>query len=260
MQQKKTEEKLKRIDPKKAEQVERLGMAFGRGSAMGPGSEISHIEQEEPKSSSNRRAAAAAAASDKFFEDEFEFVGFGGSKSGGNKYGDHEDDYGSKSGGSGNNWETEFEVMKSASSGSKSEWNNNFDGGQSQPRRSSAAVSSTTVGEDAQKKFGSAKAISSDMFFDKESGGGCGPDANLSRFAGSSSISSADYFGRTEMRPAAAGAAYNAPDMDDVKESVRQGVTKVAGRLSNMASGVMNQLQVSILFLCRMCRGSWIYR
>ena len=32
--------------------------------------------------------------------------------------------------------------------------------------------------------------------------------------------------------------------MEDVKESVRQGVTKVAGRLSNMASGVMNQLQV----------------
>ena len=36
----------------------------------------------------------------------------------------------------------------------------------------------------------------------------------------------------------------NTPDMDDVKESVRQGVTKVAGRLSNMASGVMSQLQV----------------
>ena len=32
--------------------------------------------------------------------------------------------------------------------------------------------------------------------------------------------------------------------MDDVKESVRQGVTKVAGRLSGMASGVMNQIQV----------------
>jgi len=33
------------------------------------------------------------------------------------------------------------------------------------------------------------------------------------------------------------------PDMDDVKESVRQGVTKVAGRLSNLASGAMSQLQ-----------------
>ena len=36
-----------------------------------------------------------------------------------------------------------------------------------------------------------------------------------------------------------------APDMDDVKESVKQGVTKVAGRLSGMASGVMSSIQVS---------------
>lgn len=36
----------------------------------------------------------------------------------------------------------------------------------------------------------------------------------------------------------------NTPDMEDVKDSVKQGVNKVAGRLSNMASGVMSQLQV----------------
>jgi len=40
------------------------------------------------------------------------------------------------------------------------------------------------------------------------------------------------------------GSSIAAPDMDEVKESVRQGVSKVAGRLSNMASGMMNQLQV----------------
>ena len=34
--------------------------------------------------------------------------------------------------------------------------------------------------------------------------------------------------------------------MDEVKESVKQGVSKVAGRLSGMASGVMTQLQVMI--------------
>ena len=36
--------------------------------------------------------------------------------------------------------------------------------------------------------------------------------------------------------------------MEDVKESVRQGVTKVAGRLSGMASGVMSQIQVTSSF------------
>lgn len=40
------------------------------------------------------------------------------------------------------------------------------------------------------------------------------------------------------------GASLATPDLDDVKESVRQGVSKVAGRLSNMASGVFNTLQV----------------
>ena len=71
-----------------------------------------------------------------------------------------------------------------------------------------------------------------------------GPDANLNRFQGSSSISSAEYFGRQEVAP---GRGLQTPDMEDVKESVRQGVSKVAGRLSNMASGALTQLQVHLL-------------
>lgn len=32
-------------------------------------------------------------------------------------------------------------------------------------------------------------------------------------------------------------------DLEDVKESVRQGVTKVAGRISSLANGVMSSIQ-----------------
>jgi len=32
-------------------------------------------------------------------------------------------------------------------------------------------------------------------------------------------------------------------DFDDMKDSVRQGVTKVAGKLSNLANGMMSSLQ-----------------
>lgn len=36
-------------------------------------------------------------------------------------------------------------------------------------------------------------------------------------------------------------------DLEDVRESVRQGVTKVAGKISSLANGVMSSLQVKIL-------------
>jgi ADP-ribosylation factor GTPase-activating protein 2/3 len=79
--------------------------------------------------------------------------------------------------------------------------------------------------------------------------------SNLQRFEGSSSISSSDYFNNGQ-QPARGGSSSSgggggyqpsmqSPDLDDMKESVRQGVTKVAGKLSNLANGVMNSFQVS---------------
>lgn len=38
-------------------------------------------------------------------------------------------------------------------------------------------------------------------------------------------------------------ANYSGPDLDDVRESVRHGVHKVAGRLSSMATDMMSSLQ-----------------
>lgn len=34
---------------------------------------------------------------------------------------------------------------------------------------------------------------------------------------------------------------YNGPDLDDVKESVKQGVAKVAGRLSSVMSSIQDK-------------------
>jgi len=113
--------------------------------------------------------------------------------------------------------------------------------------RKSSTITSVTTSDEASKKFANAKAISSDMFFgDQDSGD---KYANLSRFQGSTAISSDMYFNRESgggggmSRSSSNYSNMQAPDMDEVKESVRQGVNKVAGRLSNMASGVMNQIQ-----------------
>ncbi|KPI98317.1 ADP-ribosylation factor GTPase-activating protein 3 [Papilio xuthus] len=95
--------------------------------------------------------------------------------------------------------------------------------------------------DSAVKKFGSAKSISSAQFFgDQESR--WERDSNLSRFQGSSSISSAEYFGETRA-PRPQGFAVSAPDLDEVRESVRAGVTRVAGRLSSLANGVVSSIQ-----------------
>ena len=65
---------------------------------------------------------------------------------------------------------------------------------------------------------------------------------NLQKFEGSSSISSADLFGGDN---SSKNRSYNSgPDLQEIKDGVRQGVTKVAGRISSIASGVMTSLQV----------------
>jgi len=245
IEQKKTEDKIRTVDPKKANQVERLGMGVAKkgGFSHSAITEISTIDQEEPSTgSSSSRMASFNRKSN--FEDEFEFlVGGDDWKTGNNNNRIDKEP-------SNSSWEKEFEVMKTTSkseSKSKSDsdnWLNSFD---DQPKKASnermkrPETLSTTSSSSTfdSSKYSSAKAISSDMLFgnEKESA----PDANLSRFQGSSSISSADYFGRQETTPA--GRGLQTPDMDDVKESVRMGVTKVAGRLSGLASGALSSIQ-----------------
>ncbi|KAM5333850.1 ADP-ribosylation factor GTPase-activating protein 3 isoform 2-T2 [Glossophaga mutica] len=97
--------------------------------------------------------------------------------------------------------------------------------------------------DEAQKKFGNVKAISSDMYFGRQAQAEYETRARLERLSGSSAISSADLF--DEQRKQAAG-SYNltsvlptAPDMAQLK----QGVRSVAGKLSVFANGVMTSIQ-----------------
>ncbi len=72
---------------------------------------------------------------------------------------------------------------------------------------------------------------------------------NLSRFEGSNSISSSDLFGGNDPSSRHNSSSNNyggaGPDLAEIREGVRQGVTKVAGKLSSLANGMITSIQVS---------------
>jgi ADP-ribosylation factor GTPase-activating protein 2/3 len=183
------------------------------------------------------------------------------------------------------NWGSFDSGTKDRSGGGSKGWTDQEPRRASSPQRRSSPVrnassrqsrepTSSASGDEAQKKFGSAKAISSDQFFQDANSNDVSiknaclkpifyadilqweRKSNLQRFEGSSSISSSDYFNNGQQPPRGGSSSggsggyqpsMQSPDLDDMKESVRQGVTKVAGKLSNLANGVMNSFQVSTL-------------
>ncbi|XP_053517865.1 ADP-ribosylation factor GTPase-activating protein 3 isoform X2 [Artibeus jamaicensis] len=97
--------------------------------------------------------------------------------------------------------------------------------------------------DEAQKKFGNVRAISSDMYFGRQAPAEYEARARLERLSGSSAIGSADLF--DEQRKQAAG-SYSLtsvlPTAPDVAQ-LKQGVRAVAGKLSVFANGVMTSIQ-----------------
>ncbi|NXU88354.1 ARFG3 protein, partial [Xiphorhynchus elegans] len=98
--------------------------------------------------------------------------------------------------------------------------------------------------DEAQKKFGNVKAISSDMYFGRQDHADYEARARLERLSGSTSISSADLFEDQKKQPTGSYNITNvlpsAPDIAQFKE----GVKSVAGKLSVLANGVMTSIQV----------------
>uniref|UniRef100_A0A1A7WA40 ADP-ribosylation factor GTPase-activating protein 3 n=1 Tax=Iconisemion striatum TaxID=60296 RepID=A0A1A7WA40_9TELE len=239
-QQRKVEEqKLKGLEGKKKEQAERLGMGLGirGGVSHSVTSDMHIIQQESPlgaKTTKARRFPEEEEDEGSFsprvlsrFEDQTET-----SDSFSLRWGDG-------GGGDGGGWmkdnkkpEPDF-FLSSA-----------FSSLDDRPisRRKAEPTPVSDSGE-ARKKFGEVKAISSDMYFGKQDSSEYETKTRLERFAGSSSISSADLFDDPKKQT---GSSYrlsnvlpSAPDMSQLKLGVRS----VAGKLSVMASGVVNTIQ-----------------
>ncbi|KAK9701711.1 putative GTPase activating protein for Arf [Popillia japonica] len=240
IQQQHKEEQLKKIDPKKAEQLERLGMGVNARTGISHSalSDMKTIEQENVQTTSNLSSLGKLRISDNdAFFDEYSFSsGFSMNRNAHSGFGSNKglDTLLSENKNANSQWviidDVPSDVIKS--SYGKPPVVERPTRSRDIPQESSSDL--------AQKKFGQAKAISSDQFFNDKAAD-YETQANLNRFQGSSSISSSEFFGNG--RDDAAQNAFHAPDLEDVRESVRQGVTKVAGKLSSLANGVMSSLQ-----------------
>nr|XP_057933627.1 ADP-ribosylation factor GTPase-activating protein 3 isoform X2 [Doryrhamphus excisus] len=225
-QRRKDEQKLKNLEGKKREQAERLGMGLGVRSGVSHSvmSDMHIIQQERPLAARTTKPAR--------FTDEEE--GDEGTLNSGfmSRYDKSEssDLYSSL-------WrkKPEPDFFLSSAITSLDE--------RPASRRKAEPVPVVDKGE-AQRKFGeNVKAISSDMYFGKRDNTEYEAKTRLERFAGSSAISSADLFDEP-MKPSANSYRLtdmlpNAPDITQLK----MGVRSVAGKLSVMASGVVNTIQ-----------------
>lgn len=235
-QRKLEEKKLSQLEGKKKEQAERLGMGLGirSGITHSVTSEMQIIQQETPlgaKTKSQRRVKddVDEGTFSSRVVSHFEEVS------------DTSDMFSSRwddsSEGSGwlkesNKPESDFFITSSISARDE----------RSTSRRKTDAGPVVETG-DALTKFGDAKAISSDMYFGKQDSSEYEARTRLERFAGNSAISSADLFEDQKKQSSSSYSLTNvlasAPDMSGLK----QGVRSVAGKLSVMASGVVNTIQ-----------------
>uniref|UniRef100_A0A672JR37 ADP-ribosylation factor GTPase-activating protein 2 n=1 Tax=Salarias fasciatus TaxID=181472 RepID=A0A672JR37_SALFA len=236
MDRKLEEKKIQTLEGKKREQAERLGMGLGSRSVVSHSvmSEMQVIEQETPvgvKSSSRSKL------------DMFDEPGF---TSGPPKYKDNPftvgDSFGSR-------WDSEGGGASFASSWAleKEEPKEEVTISSIQPigersvRRKAEAASPAAESSEARQKFANAKAISSDMFFGRESSAEYDAKTRLESLSGSSSISSSDLFGDGD-KGRASGLDSVLPSGPDIAQ-FKQGVKTVAGKMAVLANGVMNTIQ-----------------
>ncbi|XP_022111411.1 ADP-ribosylation factor GTPase-activating protein 2-like [Acanthaster planci] len=225
---KKQEERMKNADPKKAEQMERLGMGFGGRSAVSHSamSDMQTIKQEKPSAAKSQRSSS------RDFFDDYEDTR-SSSYSSRNK----DDIFSSRKDRDDDIEKDDWDILdKPKDADSYDSIKPLADRMPSGKKKQYEAVSSST---EAQKRFANAKSISSDAYF-----GSSEMDAttksNLDRFAGKSSISSSDFYGD---QSSSRSSYSSGTDMAAIKDGMKDSVTQVAGRLSRMANGLMSSIQ-----------------
>uniref|UniRef100_A0A3B3WMX9 ADP-ribosylation factor GTPase-activating protein 2 n=1 Tax=Poecilia mexicana TaxID=48701 RepID=A0A3B3WMX9_9TELE len=233
------EKKLQNLEGKKREQAERLGMGFGGRSVVSHSvmSEMQVIEQETP---------AGAKTSSRSKLDLFDEPGF---TSGPPKYKDNPFMVGD---GFGSRWDADGGTASFTTAWAleKDEPKEEVTISSIQPigerlpsRRKAEASSAGSESSEARQKFANAKAISSDMFFGRESNAEYEAKTKLESLSGSSSISSADLFGDgSDSRGRVSGLDSVLPSGPDMAQ-FKQGVKTVAGKMAVLANGVMNTIQ-----------------
>ncbi|XP_070611406.1 ADP-ribosylation factor GTPase-activating protein 3 isoform X2 [Erythrolamprus reginae] len=226
------DEKLN-VPGKKKTELERLGMGFSNsrsGISHSVSSDMQIIQQETPTSAKSRKKYSdeedlyLSCINSRYFDSpDLRSSTFP-------KWDDNSDSFWKKESSS----SRDIDMILSSKPTSYSE--------RSSSRRKPEHDNSASTDE-AQKKFGNAKAISSDMYFGKQDHAEYEARVRLERLSGNAAISSADLFEDQKKQPSGNYNISNvlpaAPDMTQFK----QGVKSVAGKLSVLANGVMTSIQ-----------------
>ncbi|XP_064316804.1 ADP-ribosylation factor GTPase-activating protein 3 isoform X1 [Phalacrocorax carbo] len=224
------EEKLN-LSGKKKNELERLGMGFGSnrsGISHSVTSDMQTIEQETPAAAKPKKYTDDV--DDSYFSSSSRYYDSSDLRSSTfSKWDDNTDSFWKKE-----NNSRDVDVMLSSKSTGFSD--------RPMSRRKPEYEPSLNTDE-AQKKFGNVKAISSDMYFGRQDHADYEARARLERLSGSSSISSADLFEDQKKQPPGSYNITNVlPSAPDIAQ-FKQGVKSVAGKLSVLANGVMTSIQ-----------------
>lgn len=272
IQRQKVEDKMKTMDPNKAKQMERLGMGFGsRNSGVSHSmlSDMKVIDQDQAPTNMKSASFKSDNNSKSDFFDDYSTSMYSSNSSSSSKT-DFRDAMmmGFEPIDSKQNITTMFSPMeekRSQSSVADRQPSSTSTSSFGRHREKETKVTSPSNNYDSdsiQKKFAGAKGISSDQFFGNDSSA-FERNSNLTKFQGSTSISSDQYFGDDSSQSSqrrkffyifssilrlninfhligGPRLEFHSPDldMDDIKDSVRTGVHKVAGKLSSLANNV----------------------